>query len=231
MISAHSVSVPQALTLRDLTDPAAGAHGIQCLVEDVEIALRNALRCACIRRPSRRSFEDGGAAGEVAACALASPPRDLLVSCPGIVFRARPDDAGLLDATHELAVLRVRSGRRLGAESVDAMAHTALSAVLPDRRHHLRDVDAKGTVDSVRLVVEAEDGAPVDVGECGVLSGAVLASVPGLDSTTTSVVLLRVWLDAVLMLRKGVDDPSLLRSEDPAIAGQMRELGRFRRAS
>ena len=228
MISSISVPDTQATTLTDLTDLRVGVHAVQCLVEDVEIALRNALRCRLVRRPSRRCYAPGRGEERAALALEASAqveagelPPHVLVSAPGLVVRPSRTP-GLCDAAHELTVFRIRAGRRLTAESVDAMVHTVLPAILPE--HSLR-VDEFGDAeasDALRVSVTDQRGACVPVGACGILPGAAGST------ASTTVVALELHLDAVLMLRKGIDDVRLLRASDPLLAVQMRDLGRFR---
>jgi phenylalanyl-tRNA synthetase alpha chain len=72
-------------------------------------------------------------------------------------------------------------------------------------------------------------GRWVEVGECGLAAPHVLRGA-GL-SPEVSGLALGVGLDRLLMLRKGIDDIRLLRSPDPRIAGQLRDLAPYRPVS
>jgi phenylalanyl-tRNA synthetase alpha chain len=238
MISAISVSVAQAAGIPDLTEEGTGTHAIQCLVEDVEIALRNALRCPLIRQPSRRFFDIDPGARERAQLALGAAlpargekPSHVLVSAPGLVIRPGRSGDNACEASHELTVLRIRTGRPLTAESVDVMVHTVLPAVLPEHSFRIEELGERDARDAVRVTVEDDEGVSVPVGACGIVHASALSTAhahPWPDAPLTTMLVLELNLDALLMLRKGIDDVRLLRSSDPHLARQMRDLGRFR---
>jgi phenylalanyl-tRNA synthetase alpha chain len=82
-------------------------------------------------------------------------------------------------------------------------------------------------MDGRELNVIAADGW-VEVGECGVAHPEVLAraGLPGWSGLAMG-----LGLDRLLMLRKGVPDIRLLRSDDPRIAAQWEDLRPYRPVS
>jgi phenylalanyl-tRNA synthetase alpha chain len=70
----------------------------------------------------------------------------------------------------------------------------------------------------------------VEVGECGLAASAVLERA-GLDPVRWSGLAMGLGLDRLVMLRKGVPDIRLLRSADPRVAVQMRDLSPYRPVS
>jgi phenylalanyl-tRNA synthetase alpha chain len=88
------------------------------------------------------------------------------------------------------------------------------------------------TVDGRQLDVRAGGGAGdgwVEIGECGLALPALLAE-SGLPPDASGLAM-GLGLDRLLMLRKGIDDIRLLRSADPRVAGQLRDLSPYRPVS
>ncbi len=169
----------------------------------------------------------------------AGPPEDVLLVCPGIVYRRDAIDWQHSGTPHQLDLWRI-SRRPLGAADLDEMITVLLGALVPGRpsrqepRQHPyttggRQVDViRGGAGSARSPGSVGDEAWVEVWECGqahpgVLARAGLASHSGLA--------LGLGLDRLLMLRKGIPDIRLLRSADPRIASQMADLAPYRPVS
>jgi phenylalanyl-tRNA synthetase alpha chain len=72
------------------------------------------------------------------------------------------------------------------------------------------------------------DGTWIEIGECGLADPGVLAAagLPGHHGLAMG-----IGLDRALMMRKGIDDIRLLRSTDPRVAIQMRDLEPYRPVS
>jgi len=75
-----------------------------------------------------------------------------------------------------------------------------------------------------------EGGGWVEIGECGLALPALLAE-NGLDPAGWSGLAMGLGLDRLVMLRKGLDDIRLLRSNEPRVAGQMLDLEPYRPVS
>jgi phenylalanyl-tRNA synthetase alpha chain len=154
------------------------------------------------------------------------PGEDVLLVCPGMVYRRDAIDWQHSGTPHQLDLWRITREAMTEAD-LDEMISCLLEALVPDlpyrqetRTHpytrHGRQVD-------VRL-----EGRWVEVWECGlahpgVLAAAGLAGHGGLA--------LGMGLDRMLMLIKGIPDIRLLRSADPRIADQMADLARYQRVS
>jgi len=249
-----------ALGLRDLSDPAAGPHAIQILVDRAAGALSRAWSCEVrwCRGPKvvpvadnydRLGFAPGAISREVRYTRYVSPGQmlrshstamippalrqlagdpgdDVLLVCPGVVYRRDAIDWQHSGTPHQLDLWRITRQAMTGAD-LDEMISCLLRALVPGLPHreeprthpytqHGRQVD-------VRL-----DGRWVEVWECGlahpgVLAAAGLAGMSGLA--------LGMGLDRLLMLVKGIPDIRLLRSADARIADQMRDLARYQRVS
>jgi len=248
------------LSLTDLTDPSDGPHAIQLLVDAAVTALTSAWGCearwcrgrrvvtiadnydhlgyqaAAVTREARytRYVDDQRVLRSHSTAMVppalrrlaADPPDDVLLVCPGIVYRRDAIDWQHSPAPHQLDLWRVSAGP-LGDDAMDEMITVLLGALAPGRRSRQQPRQHPYTSGG-RQVDVAHDGGWVEVGECGlaapaVLAGAGLASHRGLA--------LGLGLDRLLMLRKEIPDIRLLRSADPRVAGQMRDLAPYRPVS
>ncbi|HEU4533000.1 MAG TPA: hypothetical protein VFS00_02740 [Polyangiaceae bacterium] len=155
--------------------------------------------------------------------------RDVLLACPGIVYRRDCIDRLHSGEPHQLDLWRVRrGGADLAGDDLEAMIAIAIGAVLPGRAW--RATPARHPYTEAGRQIDVRDGdAWIEVGECGLASRRVLAA-EGLGGECTGLAM-GLGLDRLLMLRKGVPDIRLLRSRDPRVAAQMRDLEPYRPAS
>jgi len=156
----------------------------------------------------------------------AGPGEDVLLVCPGIVYRRDAIDWQHTGTPHQLDLWRI-TRRAMGGADLDQMIAVLLGALAPGlplrqqpRTHpytrHGRQADVRG------------DGRWVEVWECGLAHPGVLAAagLPGWGGLA-----LGMGLDRLLMLAKGIPDIRLLRSGDPRVAGQMLDLAPYRQVS
>jgi len=160
---------------------------------------------------------------------LSEARSDWLLACPGMVYRRDEIDRQHCGEPHQLDLWRVRRGPELGSEELSQMIALLVSALLPGARYRTTAARHPYTLDGRQIDVEL-GGDWVEIGECGrthprVLRGAGLAVPPH------SGLALGLGLDRILMLRKGIPDIRLLRSRDPRIAAQMRDLEPYRSVS
>ena len=154
---------------------------------------------------------------------------DVVVACPGLVYRRDVVDRLHVGEPHQLDLWRVRRGKPLTAGDLDEMVDLVVSAVVPGSPH--RTLDASHPYTTAGREVEVDvDGEWVELLECGLAAGHVLRA-GGLDPERWSGLALGVGLDRALMLRKGVTDIRLLRSDDPRVARQMLDLEPYREVS
>ncbi len=165
------------------------------------------------------------------------PWEDVLLVCPGLVYRRDAIDRKHSGEPHQLDLWRVRRGPRalpedrLTSEDLTWMVRLVSSAALPD--HEVRTVPAEHPYTTGGLQLDARDPASgewVEVGECGVASPDLLEE-NGLDPASVSGLAMGLGLDRLLMLRKGMDDIRLLRSDDARVALQMLDLSPYRPVS
>jgi phenylalanyl-tRNA synthetase alpha chain len=248
------------LALTDLSDPSDGPHAIQLLVDLAVAALTRAWGCearwcrgprivtiadnydrlgyqaAAVTREARYTrYVDGRRMLRSHSTAMvppalrllaADPPDDVLLVCPGVVYRRDAIDWQHSGTPHQLDLWRI-SRRPLGEPDLDEMIAVLLAALAPGRPSRTQRRQHPYTTGG-RQVDVGHAGDWVEVGECGradpgVLAGAGLAGHSGLA--------LGMGLDRLLMLHKGIPDIRLLRSADPRVAGQLRDLAPYRPVS
>lgn len=162
--------------------------------------------------------------------ALAREPRgpeDVLLACPGLVYRRDQVDRLHTGEPHQLDLWRIRRGPPLQEEDLLSMISIAVEAALPgsDWREQaaIHPYTTRG-----RQIDVCVEGRLVEIGECGLASNVVLRRA-GL--THHSGLAMGLGLDRLVMLAKGLDDIRLLRSRDPRVADQMLDLSPYRRVS
>lgn len=139
----------------------------------------------------------------------AEPAADVLLVCPGIVYRRDAIDWQHTGTPHQLDLWRVTS-RAMSDGDMDEMIAIVLGALTPGLPVGQHQRSHPYTV-SGRQVDVCHDGRWVEVGECGLADPGVLAAA-GLGGA--SGLALGVGLDRLLMLAKRIPDIRLLRSAD-----------------
>ena len=164
--------------------------------------------------------------------ALARDPawRDVVLVCPGLVYRRECIDRHHVGEPHQIDLWRIRRdpGEPLGAADLRDMIERVVGAALPGWRWRTTAAAHPYTVGGLQIDAAVDDEW-LEVGECGLASPRVLADARlGLQ---VSGLAMGLGLDRLLMLRKGVPDIRLLRARDPRIADQMLELAPYRAVS
>lgn len=153
---------------------------------------------------------------------------DVLLACPGLVYRRDAIDRTHLGEIHQVDLWRL-SSKRLDRCDLLHMVDVVVRAALPGRAH--RVIDAEHPYTKQGLQIDVEHGAGwVEIGECGLASPDVLAEA-GIDVASVSGLAMGLGLDRLVMLRKCLPDIRLLRSDDPRVAAQMLDLEPYRQVS
>jgi len=151
---------------------------------------------------------------------------DVLLVCPGIVYRRDAIDRLHTGLPHQLDLWRVARDLRLDAGDLKEMIEIVVRAALPGAEYRVEPRVHPYTTAGMQIDVLNGDEW-VEIGECGVAGVHVLRGA-GLEGTGLA---MGLGLDRILMLRKGIADIRLLRAEDPRIAAQMGDLGVYRSVS
>jgi phenylalanyl-tRNA synthetase alpha chain len=154
------------------------------------------------------------------------PADDVLLVCPGMVYRRDAIDWQHSGTPHQLDLWRI-TRRGVTDADMDEMISRLLDALTPDlpcrQEARIHPYTQHG-----RQVDVLHDGRWVEVWECGLAHPGVLAAA-GLAGH--SGLALGLGLDRMLMLVKGIPDIRLLRSADSRIARQMRDLASYQQVS
>ncbi|EPX62203.1 Phenylalanyl-tRNA synthetase alpha chain [Cystobacter fuscus DSM 2262] len=156
-------------------------------------------------------------------------PEDVLLACPGLVYRRDSIDRLHTGEPHQMDLWRVRRGAPLGVEALRHMVETVVRALLPGREWRVTPARHPYTTEGLQIDVH-QGGEWVEIGECGLAHPELLAE-SGLDTARTSGLAMGLGMDRLLMLRKGLDDIRLLRAEDPRIHSQMLDLEPYHEVS
>ncbi len=242
-------STSHALALRDLTDPSQGAHAMQLVLDAIHAALPATVqlhRTPRIVRVTdnydRLGYPPDGAAraarytryvsademlrSQMSAAIpplLRQPlPDDVVLSCPGIVYRRDAIDRLHTGEPHQVDLWRI-ARRELGVPDLHAMIAAVVGAALPGAAWRTQPASHPYTTDGLQIDAWW-DGAWLEIGECGLPARWLLP--PGRWGLAVG-----IGLDRLVMLRKGIPDIRLLRAVDPRIAGQMLDLAPYRPVS
>jgi phenylalanyl-tRNA synthetase alpha chain len=158
---------------------------------------------------------------------LRPPVGDVVVACPGIVYRRDMIDRLHTGTPHQLDLWRVSDGDPLGVGDLKEMIELVVRALLPGAEWRAEPRVHPYTTDGLQVDID-NGGEWVEIGECGLAAGGVLR---GAGLSCCSGLAMGLGLDRVLMLRKGIADIRLLRAADPRVAGQMRDLSLYRPVS
>lgn len=162
---------------------------------------------------------------------LAGDPtwRDVVLVCPGLVYRRDCIDRDHVGEPHQIDLWRIRrDGPALGQDDLREMIGLVVEAALPGWRWRTTPAAHPYTERGLQIDA-ARDGDWLEIGECGLAAPRVLGDA-GLGGATTGLAM-GLGVDRLVMLRKRIPDIRLLRASDPRIADQMRDLAPYRAVS
>src|SRR5512138_2595274 len=157
-----------------------------------------------------------------------APPEDVLLACPGLVWRRDRIDRLHVGEPHQLDLWRVWRGPPLSGRELDEMIELVVGAVAPGREIRTQRTVHPYTAGGLEVLVRAGDEW-VEVAECGVAHPRLLRDA-GLPLEYSGLAM-GLGLDRLLMLAKGIDDIRAIRSEDPRVASQLLDLSPYRPVS
>ena len=154
------------------------------------------------------------------------PSDDVLLVCPGIVYRRDTIDWQHTGTPHQLDLWRI-TRRPMRPADIDQMIDVLLGALACPPPHRQQQRVHPYTLHG-RQIDLRQGGRWVEVWECGLAHPRVLAAA-GLRGR--SGLALGMGLDRLLMLVKSIPDIRLLRSGDPRITRQMLDLASYQNVS
>jgi phenylalanyl-tRNA synthetase alpha chain len=244
----------RALALRDLSDEQQGAHALQLIVRELLSSLSRAWQCKVLLNRDnydRLHYPADGAARSArytryvsentllrtqTSAAIppllrnlaAAPPDDVLLACPGLVYRRDTIDRAHTGEPHQIDLWRIRRGARLSETDLREMIALVVTSVLPGCAWRCVSAEHPYTTAGRQIDVQIGDQW-LEIGECGLALGEILLEAALPDDT--SGLAMGLGLDRLLMLRKGIDDIRLLRSRDPRVQAQLLDLEPYRALS
>lgn len=157
------------------------------------------------------------------------PLGEKLLLCPGLVYRRDALDRLHTGEPHQLDLWRVRPwGPALGVAELEEMCRLVAHACLPGARLRSTPSPHPYTLEGRQLDAWVR-GSWVELGECGLALPALLHDAGWPEEA--SGLAMGVGLDRLLMVRKGLEDIRLLRSEDPRVSAQLLDLEPYRAVS
>jgi phenylalanyl-tRNA synthetase alpha chain len=156
-----------------------------------------------------------------------APYDDVLLACPGLVYRRDRIDRLSVGEPHQLDLWRIRRAPTSG-DDLRAMIELVVGALVPGTSYRSRAAVHPYTHGGLEVEVRAGDRW-VEVLECGLAAPVVLEKA-GVPEDVTGLAM-GIGLDRALMLRKGINDIRLLRCSDPRVAAQMSDLEPYRPVS
>jgi phenylalanyl-tRNA synthetase alpha chain len=157
-----------------------------------------------------------------------SDSSDVLMICAGICYRRDSVDWQHTGTPHQLDLWRISRNVTLGEPELEDMIARLVDTVLPGQTYRTVPAVHPYTIHGRQIDVLLDDQW-IEIGECGVAAPQVLRRA-GLDDSWTGLAM-GPGLDRLLMLRKGIRDIRLLRSTDPRVADQMRDLAPYKPVS
>ncbi|GAB3217176.1 hypothetical protein GCM10027586_10590 [Kineococcus gypseus] len=161
-----------------------------------------------------------------ARAAVADPGSrlDVLLALPGVVHRRDSIDRLHVGTPHQVNLWRIveAPGALPGPDDLRRTVAVVVRAVLPGAEWRTTPAVHPYTREGVQVDVRTDAGW-VELAECGLIAEHVVAGA-GLDPARVGGLALGTGLDRAVMLRKGIDDIRLLRSDDPRVAAQLQDL-------
>jgi phenylalanyl-tRNA synthetase alpha chain len=145
---------------------------------------------------------------------------DVVLICPGIVYRRDAIDWQHTGTPHQLDLWRISNSRALTGADLDEMIDLLGEGLMPRRPRRSESRIHPYTLEGRQVDVK-RDERWIEVWECGLAHPEVLRRA-GLEGCTG--LALGMGLDRLFMLRKGIPDIRLLRTSDSRVASQMMDL-------
>lgn len=155
-------------------------------------------------------------------------PGELLLACPGLVYRRDCIDRLHLGEIHQMDVWRI-SEREMHVEDLKEMIALVFGTALPGMEYRIESRVHPYTLEGLQIDVLYQ-GTWVEVGECGLAHPEIISeNIPQIKGL--SGLAMGLGMDRILMLRKGLQDIRLVASVNPKISEQMLDLQPYKEVS
>jgi phenylalanyl-tRNA synthetase alpha chain len=152
---------------------------------------------------------------------------DVLLVCPGIVYRRDQVDRCHTGEPHQMDVWRITKGVQYNREDLLELVQCVIDSILPNTKWRYNETEHYYTKDGIEVEVYL-NGEWLEILECGLALPQLLTDC-GLYGY--SGLALGIGLDRSAMLRKNINDIRVLRSSNERITKQMSNLDEYREVS
>lgn len=243
----------EMLSVKDLTNSLNGVHSIQLIMNKILKKLKNEMNLdiQIHRNSSIVSLEDNynyllypkdGAARDskytkyisdnlilrtqtssmipsiLKDLSITGIEKDTLMACPGLVYRRDTIDKLHVPNPHQLD-LWIISNEEKNENDLIKMIDIVMKETIGKIEYKLTPAKHPYTENGLQIDVKVNN-TWIEVGECGIASSKVL-SLSGLPLYGLA---MGLGLDRLTMIAKKISDIRLLRSEEPLISKQMKDL-------
>jgi phenylalanyl-tRNA synthetase alpha chain len=157
------------------------------------------------------------------------PGGDLLLACPGLVYRRDAIDRLHTGTPHQVDLWRVTDAATAQTlADLEDMIEGVVAAALPGASSYRLEPRQHPYTDQGRQIDVLVGAEWIEIGECGLAAPSVLRGA-GLGGGVSGLAM-GLGVDRLVMLRKGIPDIRLLRSTDPRVTAQLGSLDECYRA-
>ncbi len=156
------------------------------------------------------------------AAHVRQPGETILLAAPGITFRRDSRDRWHCAEPHQMDIWVLGDPQLSTHDHLLRLVSDILKTAVPDKRWVYSDSPHHYTEGGIEVNV-LNDGAPVEVLECGRIATSLLERLK-IDPQRHGGLALGMGLDRLTMLRKGIPDIRLLRDQNVRVQAQMHDL-------
>ncbi|MBV6821866.1 hypothetical protein [Pseudomonas sp. PD9R] len=156
------------------------------------------------------------------AAHIRQPGQMILLAAPGITFRRDSRDRWHCAEPHQMDIWVLGEPELATHEQLLRLVSDILASAVPDKPWICSDSPHHYTEGGIEVNV-LNDGAPVEVLECGRIARSLLERLQ-IDPLRHGGLALGMGLDRLTMLRKGIPDIRLLRDQNVRVQAQMHDL-------
>jgi len=157
--------------------------------------------------------------------------KDMIIMLPGLVYRRDVTDKLHLGVCHQLDIWRVIKGISKSVDKNDLLKviHGIIKLEAPGWKERIVNMPHPYTKEGVEVNVDKK-GREIEILEAGLINDQILYNAQ-LDPDKHSGWAMGMGLDRLVMTRKDIPDIRYIRSENPEIAEQMKDLELYKEVS